>query len=170
MDADERKEKEQQYAQMLAEESLCLEEFALWQERRSVQRTSVSGGSILVLWKLCADGRPDVVDAFVVTGIELQREGGLVVWIESKRFSRLGYNITHEPKLLAGDQEVFAWIPFFCSVNRSPHPQGRNWLTRVEICIRTKSHPRNEPTAGHTYLTPVGEFRSRFRDYAEVRF
>ena len=170
MEADEKREREQHYAQVMAEESLCLEEFALWQERRSVQRTSASLGSIFVLWKLRADSRPDIVDAFEVTDIEMTAKHGISVRVESKRFSKLGYAIEHEPRLLAGDQEVFVWIPFFCNVARTPHPQGRNWLTRVEVCIRTKSHPRNEPTAGHTYLSPVGEFRSRFRDYAEVRF
>lgn len=168
MDDIERKNKERECVQVMVED-LFVEEFALWQARPVTSRMTASKGSIFVLWKMSADMRPMIVDAFEVIDIDLTTMEGLRVWVESKRFARLGYAITHKPSQLAGDQEVFAWVPFIPNVNYMPHPGGKGWVLRAEICARTRSRSQ-DPVAGDTYLSPVGEFRARFRAFAEVRF
>ena len=65
--------------------------------------------------------------------------------------------------------EGIAWVPFFPRLAYTPHPGGRGWITRAEVCARTRSRA-DSPVVGDTYLKPVGEFRARFRDFAEVRF
>lgn len=168
MEVDEKNRRERAFVDLMVQE-LWEEEKALWKARPVTQRVPVQLSSIFILWKLVEEGRPQIVDAFEVMDICVSKEDGLQVWVESKRFLRMGYTIGHKPSLLAGDQEVFVWTPFYSSLNYTPHPGGRGWLLRTEVCIRTRSNVRS-PVPEHTYLSPVGEFRARFRDFAEVRF
>ena len=168
MEDDERQVREREHVQLMVDE-MWEDERALWAQRPVTSRITVSQGSILVLWKTGPDMRPITQDAFVVTEIKLDKKAGLQVWVESRRFMKLGYAIAHKPSMLAGDSEVFAWVPFFPRLAYTPHPGGRGWITRAEVCARTRSRA-DSPVVGDTYLTPVGEFRARFRDFAEVRF
>lgn len=162
----DRKLLEVAYAEKAAE-ALPLEDYARWQVCTVAHRVSVQRGSVLVLYKMHADGRPEPLQSFKLTEIDLSWNTGLQLSFLSSGLSQMDYHVKQSPDMLAHD--IFCWTPFFPDVRYEPHPEGEGWLLRTALCIRMRSHP-DHPVPGDTYLMPVGEFRGRFPQYASVRF
>ena len=163
----DRKRLEKEYAESLAE-ALDLEDYAAWQLHAVPHRVSVHRNAVLVLWRWHADGTPEMLDAFTVTGIDLSWSRGLEIMLEASSKGRSTWSVGQRPTRLANG-EIFVWTPYFPDIRYEPKPEGEGWLLRASLCMRMKSHP-DTVVAGDSYLMPVGEFRGRFPQYKNIRF
>ena len=162
MEPNKRRHQEIDLAEQAAER-MSLEEYARWQRARVAHRVSVHVGCIMVAWHMTAARVPQVRRAaLIVTDLQMDAGNGVCIVFNDT------WTVGHKPSHLDG-LCPFVWVPFFPDVRWEPHPQGEGMVLRVAMAMRFNSHP-DHWTAGDTYLTPVGEFRGRFPQFAETKF
>jgi len=145
---------------------LPLHQYAKWQRLRISHRISVHEGLVLVLWKAKADGSPEVMDSFELTGLHVDFTHGVELCLTSKEEGST--LVAQRPTELHPD--VFVWCPYHNDVRWLPNTKvpGRSVL-RLSLAMKMRSHPTHW-VAGDTYLTPVGEFRHKWPQFANTRF
>jgi hypothetical protein len=164
--ATNRQEEEREMVEAAAQ-TLPVEAYAAWQRLRVPHRISVHKGCVLVLWKACADGTPDVVSACEVVSADMSFERGVSLGLKWRGVFGT-QEISQVPSQLHPD--VFAWCPYHNDVRWLPHPQNpEQQVLRLSLVMKMRSHP-SFWVAGDTYLTPVGEFRHKWPQYASMKF
>lgn len=140
---------------------------ALWNECKVAHRVALYLNRIFVIWKANADGTPCPINSLHVTGVNVTFARG--VEIEMRDASHRLLVVPQHP-VQVFDHDLFMWSPFFNDVCWVPHPHANGQhVLRLSIVMRMRSHP-DYWEAGHTYITDVAAFRSKWPQFTGQKF
>lgn len=145
---------------------------ARWMSLAYTVRPYIYFDKILIVWAY-VNGQPQVKDIFTITSVDGSFQGGL--WAHAKsKVTGDEIVITHQPRRLAADLDVFAWLPFFnelryVSADWNNPVAPRN--LRLSACFKMAEDPRNTRLKNDQhYLSELHTFREQFPQYRTTRF
>lgn len=124
---------------------------------------------ILVVWKQGANG-PQILGRLRIVNADASTFEGIGVCVEVS----VGDGpdsmqwITHTPARLFG-LPIFMHVPFINEITYTP--EGRKpekMVLRFPLVVKTAGNP-NSPKLGNTYVTQIGEFRTLYPEFADLK-
>ena len=140
-----------------------------WSAAGYVCRVLCHYDKIFAVWRETDTG-PEIMGRIRVIDIEATTRYGLAVCLESS-VRGLGEDLLwvgHEPDRIFG-LPVFCHVPYISDVTFTPESRvPEHYVTRFPLVIKMRSSPFN-PVNGDVYVTQIGEFRSRYPKFADLK-
>lgn len=165
---------EKQWANQEARLKLGKEDKALWDAARYTVRPYVYYNKVLIVWAVIK-GQPQIKEIFKVVGIDSNFQDG--IWLRLyAEVAKREVLVTHSPRKLLPNINVFAWVPFFnelrfVSADWEDHNARRNLRLHACFKMHNSGDERNAALAeGRDYLSELHVFREQWPQYSDTRF